>query len=64
MRRVIVLCVAAIGFVAQGVSAQEGALSRLYGQGVHAYFGGNLAGAEKLFTQAIDGGSQDPVELS
>lgn len=60
MRRVIAVCVVAMGFAAENVSAQEGALSRLYGQGVHAYFGGNLAGAEKLFTQAINAGSQDP----
>jgi hypothetical protein len=60
MRKWLTMSVVAIGFAAQDASAQEGALSRLYGQGVHAYYGGNLAGAEKLFTQAIDGGSQYP----
>ncbi len=61
MRAVIALLVlAAMGIAAEGASAQEGALSRLYGNGIHAYFGGDLSGAEKLFTQAINAGSQDP----
>lgn len=61
MRAVVALLIGtAMGFAAEGASAQEGALSRLYGNGIHAYFGGDLAGAEKLFTQAINAGSQDP----
>ncbi|MDZ4783483.1 MAG: hypothetical protein SGJ19_24825, partial [Planctomycetia bacterium] len=61
MRVVTMLALAAmLGVAAENASAQEGALSRLYGNGVHAYFGGDIFGAEKLFTQAIDAGSQDP----
>jgi tetratricopeptide (TPR) repeat protein len=61
MRVVKLLALAAtLGVAAENASAQEGALSRLYGNGIHAYFGGDISGAEKLFTQAIDAGSQDP----
>ncbi len=61
MRAVIALLVlATMGIAADRASAQEGALSRLYGNGIHAYFDGDLSGAEKLFTQAINAGSQDP----
>lgn len=35
-------------------------LDEIYGQGVHAYFTGNLEAAHDLFTQAIDSGSVDP----
>lgn len=39
---------------------QFDALDELYGNGVHAYNGGNFAEAHNEFTQAIDNGSQDP----
>ena len=42
-----------------GVHAQD-ALTELYGNGVHAYFAGNLDEATAFFTQAIDNGSDDP----
>ena len=40
--------------------AQSGALLQLYGQGVHRFNAGDLSGAEQLFTQVINYGSQDP----
>ena len=40
--------------------AQDSLLQEMYGQGVHAYFSGQLDQAHELFTAAIDQGSQDP----
>ena len=42
-----------------GVHAQD-ALTELYGNGVHAYFAGNLDEANAFFTQAIENESDDP----
>lgn len=36
------------------------ALTAVYGRGVHAYFAGNSAMAEQLFTEVIQAGSADP----
>ncbi len=40
--------------------AQESVLEKAYGQGVHAYNAGDVAGAEQSLTEAIKGGSKDP----
>ncbi|MFN3193039.1 MAG: hypothetical protein ACE361_21190 [Aureliella sp.] len=42
------------------VHAQSSGLVELYGEGVHRYFAGDMAGADELFSRVIDGGSQDP----
>lgn len=43
------------------VAAQDPpALVEAYGEGVHAYFSGSVFEAHRLFTDAIDGGIQDP----
>jgi len=40
--------------------AQDPVLSRLYGAGVHAYFGGDYVRAHELLTRAIKLGMEDP----
>ena len=50
------LCVLASGMV----QAQADPLFELYGQGVHAYFAGNLEKSNELLTAAIDAGTRDP----
>ncbi len=40
--------------------AQEGVLSKMYGRGVHAYFDGRYAQADRSLSGAIDAGSRDP----
>jgi hypothetical protein len=40
--------------------AQDPVLSRLYGSGVHAYFGGDYVRAHELLTRAIKLGMEDP----
>lgn len=42
------------------VRAQDSVLAELYGQGVHAYFSGNLRQAHEMLTSAIEQGSRDP----
>jgi hypothetical protein len=42
------------------MQAQEGVLSDLYGNGVHAYFAGQYRQAYDYLTSAIDAGTQDP----
>ena len=41
-------------------AAQDGVLSQLYGNGVHAYFAGDFVKAHDLLSAAISGGSRDP----
>ena len=41
-----------------GQDASE--LRATYGRGVHAYFAGQVAQAEQLFSQAVEAGSTDP----
>lgn len=53
----VVCCVSSLAIAPAEVSAQA---RQLYGNGVHAYFGGRLGEAERLFTSAITQGSQDP----
>ena len=40
--------------------AQDGVLSQLYGNGVHAYFAGDYAKAHELLSSAISSGWRDP----
>jgi hypothetical protein len=42
------------------LGAQEGALTAMYGKGVHLYFSGQVFQADASFTAAIEGGSVDP----
>ena len=42
------------------VHAQDSVLAELYGQGVHAYFSGDMRTAHSLLTNAITQGSRDP----
>ena len=42
------------------LAAQDAVLGQLYGNGVHAYFSRDYVKAHELFTQAIDGHTQDP----
>ena len=49
-----------VGVFALPTFAQDSLLDGLYGRGVHAYFSGNYAKAQELFTKAIDGGIKDP----
>lgn len=49
-----------VAAVAGRLTAQEGVLDELYGNGVHAYFAGDLATAQELFADAIDAGTTDP----
>ncbi len=50
------LCLIASGMV----QAQADPLFELYGQGVHAYFKGDLEKANELLSAAIDAGTRDP----
>jgi hypothetical protein len=47
-------------FCTMPLAAQDAVLGQLYGNGVHAYFGQDYVKAHELFTQAIDGHTQDP----
>ncbi len=49
-----------VAMLGSSLASGQDILAELYGQGVHAYFAGNLDGAEQLLNQAIDSGSQDP----
>jgi hypothetical protein len=49
---------ATLGFAAS--SFAQTAMDEMYGIGVHSYFSNNLTQAELIFTQLIDGGSEDP----
>ena len=40
--------------------AQRDAMTELYGEAVHRYFSGDLAGAEQALTTVVGSGSQDP----
>ena len=42
------------------LTAQDAVLGQIYGNGVHAYFAEDYLRAHQLFTEAIDGHSQDP----
>ncbi|PQO26978.1 hypothetical protein C5Y97_27370 [Blastopirellula marina] len=46
--------------VSQEVVAQDTVLTELYGRGVHAYFRGNFAEAQKLLDTVVDQGTSDP----
>ena len=41
-------------------SAQNAAVSQMYGNGVHAFYAGNNSAARENFSAAINNGSQDP----
>ena len=63
MRSVSVLLVSGViwaGAWAGQARAQDGVLSQLYGNGVHAYFAGDFVKAHDLLSSAIAGGSRDP----
>jgi len=60
VRRLMGTVVVAALIMAQAAAAQEGALSKLYGRGVHSYFDGDYAGAVRSFSKAIESGSEDP----
>jgi tetratricopeptide (TPR) repeat protein len=55
-----VLTLALTGLVSSRTSAQEPVLLEMYGQGVHAYFGGDLNRAFQNLSAAVQGGSRDP----
>ena len=59
IQRILMVIIALTLVGTSGVHAQD-ALTELYGNGVHAYFTGNLDEAAALFTQAIDNESDDP----
>ncbi len=54
------LCLIASGMV----QAQADPLFELYGQGVHAYFKGDLEKANELLSAAIDAGTRDLVFIT
>ena len=61
IRRILLLGAMATVMWAAPARAQDApALVEYYGDGVHAYFEGDIFDAYRLLTQAIDGGSQDP----
>jgi len=43
--------------------AQDGAMTELYGEGVHRYNCGDYQGADQMLSQVVDSGSQDPRAL-
>lgn len=47
------------GFASQ-LSAHDGALTELYGYGVHRYYAGDYAEAQNVLNMVIDAGSEDP----
>ncbi len=60
-RLVLYLCLAgALSVESCGLSHGQDGISATYGEGVHRYFAGDLAGAKKSLNQSIDAGSQDP----
>lgn len=46
--------------IGETASAQNAILAEMYGRGVHAYFSGNHADANRYLTMAINNGSEDP----
>ncbi len=61
MKRITsILLSGVVAMLGSSLASGQDILAELYGQGVHAYFAGNLDGAEQLLNQAIDSGSQDP----
>lgn len=61
MNRIACLFFFCIGIGFSGLArAQSNPLMELYGQGVHAYFAGDLQKANELLTTAIDAGTRDP----
>ena len=54
------LVAAVVATAATAADAQDAVLSQFYGNGVHAYFDGNLAKARQELTTAINAGSKDP----
>lgn len=46
--------------LATGAVAQEGAYTELYGYGVHRFYAGDLAEAQRVLTEVVDSGTQDP----
>ena len=61
MSRLAGLLACAGMFVAfSSASAQNAPLDQLYGDGVHAYFGGNFRSAFDILTFAAESGSTDP----
>lgn len=57
----IVLCALSLSLCWVGSNAfGQGALTEVYGEGVHRYFAGDMVGAEQLFSEVINSGSEDP----
>ena len=60
-RLVLSLCLAgALSVESCGLAHGQDGISATYGEGVHRYFAGDLAGAKKSLNRSIDAGSQDP----
>ncbi len=60
-RKVAILMVSGlVCAVSMSTPGQEGIVSQLYGNGVHAYFAGQYEEAHEFFTSAIQTGTQDP----
>ena len=60
-RLVLSLCLAgALSVESCGLAYGQDGISATYGEGVHRYFAGDLAGAREALEQSIDAGSQDP----
>ena len=57
------LCIVGVALLAQpsdAKAAHSAELMATYGRGVHAYFSGRVFEADRLFTEALEGGSTDP----
>lgn len=60
-RLVLSLCLAgALSVESCGLAHGQDGISATYGEGVHRYFAGDLAGAKESLNQSIEAGSQDP----
>jgi hypothetical protein len=59
-RRILIGAGLILSFVLSPAKAQDSVLGELYGQGVHAYFAGDLRTAHAFLSNAISQGSRDP----
>jgi hypothetical protein len=60
LRTLVLLAGAIVSLAALPLNAQDAVLSRLYGDGVHAFLSGDFAKSHERLTAAIDAGSLDP----
>jgi hypothetical protein len=57
----IVLCALSLSLCWGGSNAfGQAAFTEVYGEGVHRFFAGDLVGAERMFSEVINSGSEDP----